>query len=87
MIKVEEGIKIDNSTDAVLVFREGKHNVDLCLPDTEDEEMVPPHILLAVAIALRLKDENWVKELVTWFNEKADEVEVEESVIEKRILN
>ena len=74
-------------SDAALVFKEGEQNVDLCLPHTDDEDMVPPHVVLAVAIALRLKDEVWMNELITWFNEQADEAEVEESIVEKRTLN
>jgi len=75
------------TTDAALVFREGETNVELALPHTGDEEMVPPHVILAVAIALRLKDDIWMHELITWFNEQADEAEVEESIVEKRTLN
>lgn len=84
----DEGTTIElKSTDAALVFREGETNVELAIPHSEDEEMVPPHVILAVAIALRLKDDIWMNELITWFNEQADEAEVEESVVEKRTLN
>jgi hypothetical protein len=61
------------SNDAALVIKEGETNFELYLPEMEDPEApVPDHILVLVAIACRLKQEEFVNDLIKWFEETAE---------------
>ena len=37
----------------------------LCLPDYEDDDEVPRHTLFLVALMNKMKDEDWVDEIVS----------------------
>lgn len=59
--------------EAALVLRVDGH--ELYIPKMENpDENVPDHVLLLVAIAMRLKDDVFVKNMIEWFVGKAEEV-------------
>lgn len=65
--------------DAGFIIRGDTGNFEMHLPEMKDpDEIVPNHILLLMAIALRLKDPEFCNELATWFD---NEVKRENEVV------
>ena len=79
-VLAETSITLQNK-DAALVVREGSGSFEMHLPKMDDpNEIVPNHVILLVAVALRLKDEEFTKELMDWFELQ---VKKENATIEK----
>lgn len=62
--------------DTALVVRESEPHFEMHLPKMEDETaIIPQHVVLLVAISLRLRDEAFCEEVLNWFDKKVDEAE------------
>jgi hypothetical protein len=65
----DEDRKIELSgKDAAIVIRENGENAELYYHRMEDpNELLPPNILILVALSLRLQEQDFVNELMAWF--------------------
>jgi hypothetical protein len=60
--------------DVALVIRGEDEGFEMHLPKMEDPDApVPSHVVLIVALALRLKDDTFVNNVMDWFDNKVEE--------------
>jgi len=86
IIRKKSTLKLD-PVDAAIVFKEKYPFVTFTFPEFEDEEEVPHHVIICIAIALRLKDQEWVDELLTWFDQSIDEENINEFIENRGMLH
>jgi hypothetical protein len=55
--------------DAAIVLREDGEHAELYYPSMEDPtEILPTNVVVLLALSLRLKNKDFVDELLTWFS-------------------
>jgi hypothetical protein len=75
MSKTEEEVRVEmgmQEGDAAIIFK-ANGELHVVLPDHEPDEIMPPTVLGAVAIARRLlTDPKWAQEIIDWYDTQTE---------------
>ncbi len=80
MLQASSNVELANDEIAIII--RPNFELQMIVPNMEKYEIVPVHVLLGMALTLRMhKDDSWVTELVDWFEKYVGEENKEEKVL------